>query len=98
MSSTVRIRYLGHATLLLQLDGLRILTDPLLRPVLGPLVRIGPAPEPAAYRDIDLVLVSHLHPDHLDIGSLRLLGGRPTLVVPKGAGSLLAHTHHRAVV
>jgi L-ascorbate metabolism protein UlaG (beta-lactamase superfamily) len=51
------------------------------------LVRRGAAPE--VPRDIAAVLISHLHHDHLDIPSLRLLGGRPRVIAPRGAGSVL---------
>ena len=44
---------------------------------------------PDVPRDIDAVLISHLHHDHLDIGSLRLLGGHPRVIAPRGAGSVL---------
>ncbi|MEX2447060.1 MAG: MBL fold metallo-hydrolase [Dehalococcoidia bacterium] len=80
----------GHATVLLEVDGLRVLTDPLLRPRLGHLRRYATLPAlPAAP---DVVVISHLHWDHLDLASLRLLGADTRLVVPRGAGALL----HRA--
>ncbi len=79
---------MGHATLLIEVGGIRILTDPFLRASLGPLARHGPAPDPDALGDIDLVLVSHGHPDHFDRWSLEALHGRPTVVVPRGLGLL----------
>jgi L-ascorbate metabolism protein UlaG (beta-lactamase superfamily) len=80
-----RLSYIGHATTLLRLDGVAILTDPMLRGWLGPLRRQGPAPDPALPRIADLVLISHLHRDHLDIPSLRRLPAATPLVVPRGA-------------
>jgi L-ascorbate metabolism protein UlaG (beta-lactamase superfamily) len=80
----VRITWLGHATVLVEMDGVRLLTDPLLGERLGPLRRIGPTPDPVALGPIDAILVSHAHPDHFDVGSLRRVGGEPLLVVPAG--------------
>jgi L-ascorbate metabolism protein UlaG (beta-lactamase superfamily) len=89
MASDARLHFLGHSTFLIELEGLRILTDPALRPIIGPLVRSGPAPGPDTYRDIDLVLISHLHLDHLDLPSIRLLGSEPVFVVPRGTRPLM---------
>src|SRR5690348_1712005 len=47
VNDSVTIRFLGHATVLLELPGVRILTDPFLRHRLGPLRRHGPVPSPA---------------------------------------------------
>jgi L-ascorbate metabolism protein UlaG (beta-lactamase superfamily) len=69
----VHATWLGHSTIVLELDGVRILTDPLLRPHVGLLRRRGPQPAPALWRDPDVVLLSHLHHDHADLGSLRML-------------------------
>jgi L-ascorbate metabolism protein UlaG (beta-lactamase superfamily) len=70
---------------LLRLGGTSVLTDPMLRQWLGPLHRQGPTPSRALPRAADLVLISHLHRDHLDIGSLRRLPPETPLVVPRGA-------------
>ena len=93
MSAEPRVRFLGHSTLVVEIDGLRILTDPALRDRIGPLIRQGPVPESDAYRDIDAVLISHLHLDHLDVPSLRRLDGRPTLIVPRGSEPLMRRSH-----
>ncbi len=87
-SAAVSIRFVGHATLLVEVAGARILTDPFLRSGLGPLQRHGPAPDPETLGDIDLVLVSHGHPDHFDRWSLESLRGHPTVVVPPGLGTV----------
>ncbi|HEU5205798.1 MAG TPA: MBL fold metallo-hydrolase, partial [Candidatus Limnocylindrales bacterium] len=86
MSAGVTVRYIGHATVLLELDGVRIITDPFLRDRLGPLERHGPMPDPATIGPVDLVLVSHGHPDHFDRDSLAVLEGQPTVIVPSGLG------------
>jgi len=84
----LEVRYVGHATVLLEIAGLRILTDPFLRDTLGPLERHGPPPDPVALRDIDLVLISHGHADHFDRRSLAMLGSGPTVIVPSGLGDV----------
>jgi L-ascorbate metabolism protein UlaG (beta-lactamase superfamily) len=83
----LRLTYLGHATVMIELDGVRILTDPVLGRRLGPLRRLGPTPDPAAFGAVDAVLISHGHPDHFHGASLRSLPGEPLLVVPRGLGS-----------
>ena len=84
-----RVTWIGHATALIELDGVRLLTDPLLRNHLGHLRRHGPAPDPEALRHVDAVLISHLHFDHLDVPSLRRLPRGVRMLVPRGAGGFL---------
>jgi L-ascorbate metabolism protein UlaG (beta-lactamase superfamily) len=84
-----RITWLGHATVLLEVGGMRLLTDPLLRDRVGHLRRHGAPPPADAAERIDAVLVSHLHLDHLDVASLRRLELRVPVFVPVGAGRLL---------
>jgi L-ascorbate metabolism protein UlaG (beta-lactamase superfamily) len=83
-----RITWLGHATVLIELDGVRLLTDPVLGRRVGPLVRVsGEAVDAAALAPIDSVLLSHLHADHADLGSLRRL--HAPVIGPSGAGDWL---------
>ncbi|MGA2119736.1 MAG: MBL fold metallo-hydrolase [Bryobacteraceae bacterium] len=88
--SGVHAAWLGHATVLLQIDGFTILTDPVfsLRAGLrvGPLTLgvkrlVAPALEIPALPKLDMVLLSHCHFDHFDIPSLRHLESRGTTVV-----------------
>ena len=81
------LRFVGHATVRLDLGGARLLTDPFLRGRLGPLERHGPLPSPDELGDIDVVVVSHGHPDHFDRASLGAIPGRPAVVVPRGLGA-----------
>lgn len=83
-----RLRWLGHSTVLLELSGVRLLTDPLLRGRILHLRRAVPLVDEPLDR-LDAVLVSHLHYDHLDPPSLRRLDRGATLVVPKGAGRVV---------
>jgi L-ascorbate metabolism protein UlaG (beta-lactamase superfamily) len=83
--------YVGHATVLLDVDGTRLLTDPVLRRRVGPLVRHGPAPAPKTAENLDAVLISHLHRDHVDLPSLRRLDRETPMLVPPGSGGFFAH-------
>jgi L-ascorbate metabolism protein UlaG (beta-lactamase superfamily) len=78
-ASGLRATWLGHSTVLLEIDGLRVLTDPVWGPraspsrVVGP-KRFQPVPVPLrALPPIDLVVVSHDHYDHLDYPTIREL-------------------------
>ncbi len=76
----LRVRWLGHATVLLEIDGVRIMTDPVLSQRTSPFQFIGPArlhPAPLAIeelKNIDAVVISHDHFDHLDMDTIRALG------------------------
>jgi L-ascorbate metabolism protein UlaG (beta-lactamase superfamily) len=81
----VEITWWGHATVTVRDSGVRVLTDPLFVRRLAHLRRRGgPVPPPAAAA-ADVVLVSHLHADHLHVGSLRRLAPGTTVLLPKGA-------------
>ena len=85
----VTAAWLGHATVLVNFFGVRILADPVLFArcgfrlgplTLGPKRRIAAALAPAALPPIDLVLLTHAHMDHLDLRTLHALP-RDTVVV-----------------
>jgi L-ascorbate metabolism protein UlaG (beta-lactamase superfamily) len=80
------LTYIGHATVLIEMDGVRILTDPVLRNRVLHLRRMGPPIDPAWTERIDAVLLSHLHLDHADLPSLKRLGPQERLIVPRGSG------------
>ena len=84
-----RVTWVGHATVLIELGGVRLLTDPVLRNRLGHLRRHGAPPAAGVTDDLDAVLISHLHLDHLDLPSLKRLPRSTRLLVPRGAGALL---------
>lgn len=87
---TLSLEFVGHASLRLDLDGVRLLTDPALREHIGPLRRVAPPIDAAATWDgVDVALISHLHWDHLDLPSLRDAPSGATIVVPWGAGDWL---------
>ena len=79
-----RVTFLGHATVAIDMDGQRILTDPILRSRVGPLVRMRGPVEEQHWSGTHAVLISHSHWDHLDYGSLALLGTATHIVVPRG--------------
>jgi L-ascorbate metabolism protein UlaG (beta-lactamase superfamily) len=84
-----RVTYVGHATVQIALDGVRLLTDPVLRTRMGHLRRRRGRVDPEVLRGIDTILVSHAHYDHLDIPSLERLGRVTPIVVPRGVGALV---------
>ena len=92
MAGSLSLTYVGHATVLIELDGIRILTDPVLGDRLGPLRRLGPTPLPADLDPIDVVLISHAHPDHFSRASLGAIGCDPLVIVPSGMGPAAARS------
>jgi L-ascorbate metabolism protein UlaG (beta-lactamase superfamily) len=82
------LTWIGHSTVLLELDGVRFLTDPLLRSRVAHLRRVH-ALDSTALGHIDAVLISHAHYDHLDVPSLRRLDVTIPVVAPLGSGSVL---------
>ncbi len=99
-AETGRLTWLGHSCVAIQLDGLGIVTDPVLRERIVHLRRKKPV-DLAALEGVDLVLVSHIHHDHLDLPSLVRLDRRTEVIVPEGAGGLLRrrgfHVVHEVV-
>ena len=98
MQAQIGLEYVGHATVDVQLDGVRLLTDPILRPHIGRwLVRRRSLPPIRTDGPVDAVLLSHLHADHVDLPSLRRLGRETRLIAPRGAGRLLEGAGFRFV-
>jgi L-ascorbate metabolism protein UlaG (beta-lactamase superfamily) len=91
------IEYVGHATVLVDLDEVRLVTDPLLRNRVVHLRRAVPV-DSRALRGVDAVLVSHAHHDHLDLPSLEKLGKKLPIVVPRGLGGLLRKSRFESVL
>lgn len=90
-----QVTWLGHATFLLQYQGLNILTDPIFSDRASPVSFAGPerlTPKPMDFSKlppIDLVVISHNHYDHLDEKSINMLGSDPHYLVPLGLRSWL---------
>jgi L-ascorbate metabolism protein UlaG (beta-lactamase superfamily) len=79
------LTWLGHSTVVIDLAGHRLMTDPLLLRHNGPLRRRGPSPRPSQWAEVDAVLLSHLHHDHAELRSLRLMPGVPVLTSERNA-------------
>ncbi|MCB2019903.1 MAG: MBL fold metallo-hydrolase, partial [Burkholderiaceae bacterium] len=95
-ASGLRATWLGHSTVLIEIDGLRVLTDPVWGPRASPSRIAGPKrfqPVPvrlSALAQIDLVIVSHDHYDHLDFPTIRELAKRGVpFVTSLGVGAHL---------
>jgi len=104
--NAVTLAWLGHATVLINFFGLRILTDPALYPrigvdlglgTLGPMRLVQCALSPDELPEIDLVLVSHAHFDHLDTPSLGSIRGKPAAVMAADISDLLPRRRYASV-
>ncbi len=97
-ASGLRATWLGHSTLLLEIDGLRVLTDPVWGRRASPSSLAGPKrfqPVPVALRampPVDLVIVSHDHYDHLDYPTIHEMAkGDVPFVTSLGVGAHLEY-------
>src|SRR5258706_2249857 len=104
--NTVTAAWLGHSTVLMNIFGLTVLTDPVLFRRIGVDLRLGTfgpkrlvsaALLPHKLPAIDVVLLSHAHMDHMDFRSLRTLPGSARVVTAKATSDLLRRTHFNAV-
>ena len=104
--NTVTLAWLGHATVLINFYGVRVLTDPVLFPrigidawvtTIGPLRLISCALSPSQLPEVDVVLLSHAHFDHLDTRSLASVRGRPAAVMAWATSDLLPRRHYSSV-
>jgi L-ascorbate metabolism protein UlaG (beta-lactamase superfamily) len=100
-NNKITASFLGHATVLINFEGLNIITDPVLYSrigarsifgTIGPIRRQACALKATELPKIDLVLLSHAHLDHLDFRSLNALPGSVQAVSAKNTSDLLAQT------
>ncbi len=85
------VTLVGHASVMLTSPGVRVLTDPCFGSWLYGLRRSqGAAIDPGDLASVDVVLISHAHPDHLHLPSLRRLPRRAVAIAPNGCLDLLA--------
>jgi L-ascorbate metabolism protein UlaG (beta-lactamase superfamily) len=99
--SGLRITWIGHSTSLVEIDGVRVLIDPVWDERAAPTEWAGPKrffPAPLALEDlppVDAILISHDHYDHLGAGTIQRLARMETMrqtrwIAPLGVGSILA--------
>jgi L-ascorbate metabolism protein UlaG (beta-lactamase superfamily) len=101
----LRVTFINHATVLIQMDGLNVLTDPIWSTCASPVGWLGPkrVRAPGVRMEdlprIDVVLISHDHYDHLDLPTLRILAERDKPLVLTGlrVGSFLASEPFRGI-
>ena len=90
--------YVGHATTLIELDGTRVLTDPVLGSRVGHIRRIAGPPAAGTANGLDAVLISHAHHDHLDLPSLRRVPADVPVVAPPACARVIRRRIAREVV
>ncbi|MBB4895903.1 L-ascorbate metabolism protein UlaG (beta-lactamase superfamily) [Streptomyces olivoverticillatus] len=97
-ASGLRLTWLGHSSVLAEIDGARVLFDPVWGERCSPFAfagprRLHPVPMPLAETGpLDAVVISHDHYDHLDMPTVRALARTGTaFVVPLGVGAHLEH-------
>jgi L-ascorbate metabolism protein UlaG (beta-lactamase superfamily) len=97
-SSGLRVTWLGHSSVLVEIDGRRVLFDPVWGERCSPVRGVGPkrlhpAPLPLdQLGPVDVVVVSHDHYDHLDMPTIQaLIGSGAPFAVPLGLGAHLEH-------
>ena len=96
-SDALAVSWLGHATALVEIDGYRVLTDPVWSRRCSPSRTVGPQrlhPAPLelnALPELDAIVISHAHYDHLDMSTVKVLARtqRAPFVVPLGVGAHL---------
>jgi L-ascorbate metabolism protein UlaG (beta-lactamase superfamily) len=96
--SAGRLTYVGHATVLVEQAGVRMLTDPLLRARIAHVLRRVPTPRLDALTALDAILISHAHADHLDVPSLRRLAHAGPMIAPRGTAPILRRAGARKVI
>ena len=90
------LTWLGHSCAEIRLDNLLFITDPVLRARIFHLRRRHSV-DPAALDGVEVILISHVHYDHLDLPSLNRLDRGANVLVPAGAGRLLRRRGFRFV-
>lgn len=87
----LQIHYIGHATVLIENQNLNLLTDPFFGDQIlwGLKRKTPPAIEVTQLPRIDIVLISHTHPDHYDLDAIKKLSNKPTVVIPWRRGGAL---------
>ena len=104
--AAVTLAWLGHATVLINFFGIKILTDPVLFPrigirlpgfTIGPKQLTAPALQFQELPNIDLILLSHAHFDHFDLRTLRCFDENTSVITARATSDLLKHTRFRDI-
>ena len=104
--AAVTLAWLGHATVLINFFGIKLLTDPALFPrigirlpgfTIGPKRLTSPALQFQELPKIDLIILSHAHFDHFDLRMLRCFGESTSVITARATSDLLKHTRFRDV-
>ena len=104
--AAVTLAWLGHATVLINFFGIKILTDPVLFPrigirlpgfTIGPKRLTAPALQFQELPKIDLIVLSHAHFDHFDLRTLRCFDESTTVITARATSDLLKHTRFRDI-
>ncbi len=104
--AAVTLAWLGHATVLINFFGIKILTDPVLFPRIGirlPGFTVGPkrltAPALQVHElpKVDLILLSHAHFDHFDLRTLRCFDENTSVITARATSDLLRRTRFRDI-
>ena len=98
-AAKAHVTWIGHATCYFEVEGVKFITDPVFSDRAFPTQMVGPrrffAPSVAAKDlDIDVVLLSHTHYDHLDSASAQEIGNRALWLVPLGVKQLLESSYN----
>jgi L-ascorbate metabolism protein UlaG (beta-lactamase superfamily) len=105
-NAQVTLAWLGHATVLINFFGVKILTDPVLFPrigirlpgfTIGPKRLTAPALEFHELPKIDLIVLSHAHFDHFDLRTLRCFDENTSVITARATSDLLKRTRFRDV-
>lgn len=106
-NTQITLAWIGHATVLINFFGIKILTDPVFFPrigirlpgfTIGPKRFVAPALQFHELPSIDLILLSHAHFDHFDLRTLRCFGQSTTVITARATSNLLGHTRFRDVI
>jgi len=86
-NASLAVSWVGHATVLLQIHDKIFITDPFLTNTIGILAKrsVRPGLDPALLPNVDFTLISHIHFDHFNYGSLDMLPKNGVLAIPQGA-------------
>jgi L-ascorbate metabolism protein UlaG (beta-lactamase superfamily) len=105
--AAITLAWLGHATVLINFFGIKILTDPALFPrigirlpgfTIGPKRLTAPALEFHELPKIDLILISHAHFDHLDLRTLCCFDENTSVITARATSDLLRQTRFREII